>query len=155
MTPDTLFSISNTVALVGWLFLIFLPRWKWTTRFITPFLIPLLLGLVYVTLIATSFGSSGGDFSSLDGVKQLFANDYVLVGGWVHYLVFDLFVGSWILRDAQRWSINQFIVIPCLLGSFLFGPAGLLLYFAIKGIMRKQVLIDETSLKDAERTVLA
>ena len=155
MTPDTLFSISNTVALVGWLFLIFLPRWKWTTRFITPFLIPLLLGLVYVTLIATSFGSSGGDFSSLDGVKQLFANDYVLVGGWVHYLVFDLFVGSWILRDAQRWSINHFIVIPCLLGSFLFGPAGLLLYFAIKGIMRKQVLIDETSLNDAERTVLA
>ena len=155
MTPESLFSISNTVALVGWIFLIFLPRWKWTARFITPFLIPLLLGLVYVTLIGMSFGSSGGDFSSLDGVKKLFENDYVLVGGWVHYLVFDLFVGSWILRDSQQWKINHFIVIPCLLGSFIFGPAGLLLYFAVRGILRKKVLIDEPMLKDAELTVPA
>ena len=145
MTPETLFSISNTVALVGWIFLILVPRWKWTTQFITPFLIPLLLGLVYVTLIGTNFGSSGGDFSSLEGVKTLFANDYVLVAGWVHYLVFDLFVGSWILRDSQRREINHFIIIPCLLGSFLFGPAGLVLYFAIRGALRKLVFIDESS----------
>lgn len=141
MPPDLLFSICNTVALLGWLFLLFLPRWTGTTSFVAPIVIPVLLGLVYVTLIVTNFGTSDGGFGSLEGVKQLFENDYLVVAGWIHYLAFDLFVGNWILRNAQKLDIRHLIVIPCLLGTFMFGPAGLLLYLAVRGGLRKKVLI--------------
>ena len=53
-------------------------------------------------------------------------------GGWVHYLAFDLFIGAWQVRDARVQGISHLLVIPCLQLTFLFGPAGLLLYFLIR-----------------------
>ena len=38
----------------------------------------------------------------LDGVVALFGVRQAIFVGWVHYLVFDLFVGAWIARDAGR-----------------------------------------------------
>ena len=65
-------------------------------------------------------------------VAKLFSNRWLLLAGWIHYLAFDLFIGAWEVRDAQDLGISHFIVIPCLLLTFLFGPAGLLLYFVIR-----------------------
>ena len=155
MTADLLFSISNPLALVGWLFLVFLPRWRWTTQLITSVLIPILLGVIYVGLIVTNFGSSEGGFGSLEQVKLLFANDYLVVAGWVHYLVFDLFVGSWILRDSQRYTIHHLMVIPCLLCTFMFGPLGLLLYLGLRSMLRRTILITDERLSHAEGIVSA
>ena len=53
----------------------------------------------------------------------------MLVAGWVHYLAFDLFVGSWEVRDARESGVPHVFVVPALALTFLFGPAGLLLYF--------------------------
>ena len=155
MPADTLFTISNPIALIGWLFLIFLPRWKWTTRLVTPVVIPVLLGVLYVILIVGNFGNTGGGFGTLEEVKLLFANDYVLVAGWIHYLVFDLFVGSWILRDAQRERIHHLIVVPCLLGTFMFGPFGLILYFLVRGIRRSKLALDGAATPHDKSTVPA
>jgi len=30
----------------------------------------------------------------------------VLLAGWTHYLAFDLFIGGWEVRDAQRRGIR-------------------------------------------------
>ncbi len=128
MTPEQLFSIANLTAMLGWILMIVLPRWRWTARIVLSGLIPLLLSLVYLVLIVTTFGRTEGGFGSLAEVAKLFRNDWVLLAGWVHYLVFDLFVGSWELRDAQRNGLSHWLVIPCLLLTFLFGPIGFLLY---------------------------
>jgi hypothetical protein len=54
------------------------------------------------------------------------------MAGWLHYLAFDLFIGAWEVRDAQRHGIPHLLVIPCLLLTFLLGPIGLLCYMAAR-----------------------
>jgi len=143
MSNETLFSICNTAVLPGWLLLVVLPRWKWTARLVTAVIIPALLGLVYLFLILTEFGKTEGGFGSLAQVQQLFANPAMVVAGWIHYLAFDLFIGSWEVRDAQRLGLSHWLVIPCLVLTFLFGPIGLLLYFALRAALKKQFVLGE------------
>jgi hypothetical protein len=54
------------------------------------------------------------------------------VAGWVHYLIFDLFVGAWESRDAVRREVPHWLAVPCLLGTLMFGPIGLLLYITAR-----------------------
>ncbi len=128
MNPEALFSICNLTAMFGWLLLVFAPRWKWTARLVIAGAVPLLLAAVYLVLIVTTLGKADGGFGSLAQVAQLFRHDWVLLAGWVHYLVFDLFVGSWEVSDAQKLKLNHLLVIPCLLLTFFFGPIGFLAY---------------------------
>lgn len=132
MSADQVFKICNTIAPIGWILLIFLPKWKWTKLIIISGILPLLLGIVYLNIIILFFGDSGGNFSSLNGVMQLFTSRWGVTAGWIHYLAFDLFIGSWVLTNGQKNEINHFLLIPCLLLTFLFGPVGLLLYFLIR-----------------------
>ncbi len=143
MSNEDLFSICNTAVLPGWLLLAILPRWKWAARLIAAVIIPGLLGLVYLYLVLTEFGKTEGGFGSLAQVQQLFANPTMVVAGWIHYLAFDLFIGSWEVRDAQRLGLSHWLVIPCLALTFLFGPIGLLLYFALRASLKKQFVLGE------------
>jgi hypothetical protein len=126
MTAEQLFSIVNTVALVSWLTLALLPRVRWVSHALTAVWVPLLFSVVYLALIAANFRGSSGGFSTLAGVAQLFSNPWLLLAGWVHYLAFDLFVGSWEVRDAQARGISHWLVVPCLALTFFFGPIGFL-----------------------------
>ena len=142
MSPEQLFSLCGLLVLPGWLLLVFLPRWGWGARLVCPVVIPLLLALVYLWLVATTFGRTPGDFNSLDGVAQLFQNPRALLAGWIHYLAFDLFIGSWEVRDAQRVGLHHLLVVPCLALTFLFGPVGLLLYFILRAALRRKLIIE-------------
>lgn len=142
MTVEGIFSICNTAVLPGWLLLVVLPRWKWTARLITSVMIPALLGLVYLYLVITQFGKTAGGFGSLAQVQQLFQNPAMLLAGWIHYLAFDLFIGSWEVRDAQRLGLNHLLVIPCLALTFLFGPIGLMFYLLLRWAAKKQTLVE-------------
>ncbi len=51
------------------------------------------------------FGGSKGGSGSLAEVSMLFQDPWLLLAGWVHYLAFDLFIGSWEARDAARSGI--------------------------------------------------
>jgi len=132
MTPERLFSLCNSFALIGWLILVFAGRMRWAARVVTGAVIPLVIAILYAYLIAAHWGETSGGFSTLDGVAALFSNRWLLLAGWIHYLAFDLFIGSWEVRDAQALGISHLIVIPCLALTFMFGPAGLLLYFIIR-----------------------
>lgn len=125
-----IFSFVNLVALAGWLALAVFPRRRWAER-LAAWIIPGLLAGAYVAIVAASWGRSPGGFSSLAAVSQLFDNPWMLLAGWIHYLAFDLFVGSWIVRDARRRGIAHGWVLPLLLLTFLFGPAGLLGYWLL------------------------
>ncbi len=139
MHPETLFSISSALAMLGWLLLIIAPRWRWTQRIIVSGFLVLLLAAEYTLLILLFFGDAEGGFDSLSQVSQLFENDWVLLAGWVHYLAFDLWVGCWEVSNAQKMGISHFAVIPCLLLTFFLGPVGLLLYFIVRAFFTKQV----------------
>ena len=134
MTLETWFGLFNTLALVGWLLLAVFPRHPRTAPLVTSVLIPALLGVAYLVLLGLHFAGPNpqGDFSSLQGVTRLFADRRALLAGWIHYLAFDLFIGSWQVRDAGRAGIPHLLVLPCLAVTFLFGPVGLLCYFAVR-----------------------
>jgi hypothetical protein len=131
MTAEILFSTLNLIAMVAWLPLVFLPRARWATA-VVPVVVPCLFGVIYVALVAASLPWDQGGFSSLAGVKALFESPWALLAGWAHYLAFDLFIGGWQVRDAQRRGIQHLLVVPALVLTFLFGPAGLLLYLAVR-----------------------
>ncbi len=142
MKVETIFQICNSTAPIGWLLMVFAPRWRWTKKIVLSGLFPLLLGLVYLFLIAVHFGESEGDFGSLQGVTKLFENPFALTAGWIHYLAFDMFIGAWEVNDSQKHGISHFLVIPCLFFTFMFGPIGLILYFIIRLAKTKKLLHD-------------
>ena len=131
MTPEVWFSIANTSVLPGWLLLTLAPRWRWT-GLISGRILPLALAVLYAAVLGSQIGRLDGGFSSLDAVARLFANPWALLAGWVHYLAFDLFVGSWMVRNAQEHGVRHWLIVPCLILTFLFGPTGLLLYLALR-----------------------
>jgi hypothetical protein len=134
MTPEGLFSIVNPIAMAGWILLIALPRQRWAANIAT-WAIPGLLAIAYVFVVATHIVSSPGGFSSLPAVATLFANPWLLLAGWIHYLAFDLFIGSWEARDARERGVPHLALVPCLLLTFLFGPAGWLLYLLARRVL--------------------
>jgi hypothetical protein len=131
MTPELVFTIVNAVAALSWVVLAALPGHKTVTR-ITGLAVPALLASIYAAMVAARIGGSEGGFGSLAAVAALFADPWLLLAGWIHYLAFDLFVGSWEVRDARTRGIPHALVLPCLALTFLFGPAGWLLYLILR-----------------------
>jgi hypothetical protein len=121
-----LFQLLNGLALVLWLLLIFLPRTRLTRILIFDGWGLALLALVYGLLFLFPATEPQGDFFSLAGVQSLFRNKSVLLAGWVHYLIFDLFVGSHEQREFERLDTAQWIRLPILALTFMLGPLGYL-----------------------------
>ena len=141
MNPETLFNAFGKLAMAGWALLVFAPRWRWSQR-IASMIIPLALAILYLVLIVLYFAKSAGGFGTLGQVTQLFQNPWLLLAGWIHYLAFDLFLGARQAWQAQRLGISHFLVVPCLLLTFLFGPVGLLVFWAIRSVVRGQLFLD-------------
>ena len=145
MPLELLFQGANLAVLPFWLLLIVAPRSKWTHLFVHGPVVVLLLAPIYAYML---FGyaptSKNIDMTTLWGVMEAFTAPSLVLAGWIHYLVFDLFVGAWEVRDAQRLGISHLFVIPCLLGTLLFGPLGLLLYVVIRFVSRRAVLFEES-----------
>ena len=139
---EMIFKYASTLALLGWVILIaglFIKTLHNQALLAARFIIPLLLGVVYIYLIVTGGdGFKTDSFSSLSGIKALFSHDQALLAGWVHYLAFDLFVGAWIVEDQRSKSIPALVVLPCLLLTFLFGPAGYVSYGCVRFFAKKK-----------------
>jgi hypothetical protein len=132
---EQLFSSASSLAMLGWVILVFIPRrWSWLNP-IPSLLIPIILSVVYSFLIARYFFSAEGGFDSLANVQQLFAYPAAALAGWVHYLAFDLFVGGVIAKQADEIGMSRLIQAPILLLTFMFGPFGYLLFMLIKMAM--------------------
>jgi hypothetical protein len=132
MDPATLFQIANPIALAGWVVLLASPFIPKIADRISGLAIPLLFAVAYTGLIMAFWSSGQGGFDTLDNVALLFQSRELLLAGWIHYLAFDLFVGAWIARTARDEGIRFWFVVPCLALTFLFGPAGYLLFNAIR-----------------------
>lgn len=132
MNADLIFSLSNMIALAGWLGLLGSPFFPRVADRIAGIVIPALLAVAYSGLVLAFWSSAQGGFDSLDNVAALFQTRELLLAGWLHYLAFDLFVGAWIVRSARQAAVPFLLVVPCLVLTFLFGPAGLLAFLAVR-----------------------
>lgn len=131
MDLELAFSILNGLAVIGWLPLIFAPRARWTAP-VSEWAVSALLGVAYVFFLVSGWGRGGGGFGSLAGVAQLFTVKELLLAGWIHYLAFDLLVGARIVRQATEAGIAHIFVVPILLLTFMFGPAGFLSFALLR-----------------------
>ena len=130
MAAATVFSICNLVALVAWVVLLAalaLPRQRPTAFFVTGLMLPAAFALAYLAMLAVALATGPvGGFNSIAEVRTLFAGDFGLTAGWLHYLAFDLFVGTWIARGGLAAGLPRLTLAPLLVTTFLFGPLGLL-----------------------------
>ena len=129
MSEAQLFQYANTTALISWVALVIQPK---RVAPVLRFIVPSLLAVLYIWALFSAPKNPDGGFGSLVQVKALFTQDRAVLAGWVHYLAFDLFIGCWEVLDSRDRGINHFLVIPCLLLTFMFGPVGLLLYFVLR-----------------------
>ena len=134
--PTMAYNVAGKLVILGWLALIvslFIERVRPAVQLGTRLIIPALLAIAYGLLIWTGFGEAeGGGFGSIAEIRALFASDSALVAGWLHYLAFDLFVGSWIVADGLKRGVPALLILPCLPLTFLLGPLGLLLFILLR-----------------------
>jgi Domain of unknown function (DUF4281) len=144
MPWESIFEWTNRYALLCWAVLAFAPR----REQIIPYLFYAgcgLLALTYAGLIVplmTGLIGDGGaagrpspDFTTLAGVMALFDSPGGATIGWIHYLAFDLFVGIWAARNADRRGINRIIQVPVLFFILMVGPFGLVLYLILRNFI--------------------
>jgi Domain of unknown function (DUF4281) len=141
LKPEKIFTICNSIALIPWLLMIVAPNWSFTKTVIQSYSFPIALACVYGFYIAVSIGKTTGNFFSLVAVERLFRNRQVLLAAWVHYLVFDLFVGSWEWADSHAHHISHWTLVPCLLLTLMFGPLGFLVYVILRSLIYGVALV--------------
>jgi hypothetical protein len=140
LDPAAIFSLGNLLAMAAWFGLIaglFVRSARPVAWSAAQLIVPVMLAIAYVLLLwqgRQAFDQGG--FGSIEQVRSLFANDSALAAGWLHYLAFDLFVGAWIARDGDHTGVPLMLILPCLPLTFMFGPAGLLLYLALRSVFR-------------------
>ena len=132
MTADQLFAIANPVAVLCWILLALLPHRRWVTEIVTGRAVPGLFAVAYIAIVIAVMPHAQGNFSSLTGVASLFANPWMLLAGWLHYLAFDLLIGTWEARDSLERGVPRWLLVPCLFLTLMLGPIGWLLYVTIR-----------------------
>jgi Domain of unknown function (DUF4281) len=141
MPWESIFGLTNIWAMLGWLILAFAPQ----RDKVLPFVFYMgsgLLALTYASLIlplmagwiddGSPAGQTQPSLTTLAGVMALFASPGGATIGWIHYLAFDLFVGLWVARNADRHGYPRVVQIPILFFVLMLGPFGLLLYLILR-----------------------
>ena len=134
MDYELIFSSVGILSFIGWGALIAAPI---NTRLMIlgARAVGILLAIAYVLLLGAGWGVEPEvGYGSLAGVMEGMAAPVHMMTGWTHFLAFDLLIGSWIVERARASEINHLLVIPCLAVTFLFGPAGFLLFLALEAV---------------------
>jgi hypothetical protein len=130
---DALFWLSNALALVGWAVLVGLPGWAEGRRLIVGLIIPAIFAVAYLVLFVPHYLRAPGGFGSIGQLLDLLTHDpAVVLAAWLHFLAFDLLIGSMILEESQALQIAHRLMIAPLLLCFVFGPVGWLAFIPLK-----------------------
>ena len=125
-------SLVNLTVVPFWLAMIVAPRSR-ATAWLIERAAPLHAGLSVVYSLALVTGAVKADeridFGKLASVSRAFQQPELMLAGWTHYITFDLFVGSWIWRQALAEGRSARL---SLLLTWWAGPMGLGLFTARK-----------------------
>jgi hypothetical protein len=148
MSYENIYLIANWGLIPFWLLLIILPNHGLTNFFVHSIVVPLLLASAYGFVaynifldgnILDSFQLYGG----LDGLYSMFSEESFLLIFWLHFLALSLFLGSWILRDSQKYMVSKFLVIVSLILTYFTGPLGLIIYWFIRIFFSKKISFND------------
>ena len=144
-TVEMLYYWVNLGVLPFWLILIFFPQSNLSKYFITSIFPIFILSGAYIFVLYKSYLNSYdfiNNFSLYLGINKLsnlFDDKSYLMMFWIHFISINLFTGGWIVKDAQKFSINKIILIVPLIVTYLIGPLGLILYWLIRIFYAKNI----------------
>ena len=146
---ETLYMWINIGVLPFWFILIFFPQSHLNKFFVTSIFPFFLLSGVYIFILYKSF-LIGYDFDTnfslylgLNELSRLFEDHLYLMIFWTHFIAINLFVGGWIVKDSQKFSINRVLLSVPLIITYLIGPMGLFLYWIIRIFYAKRISLYE------------
>jgi hypothetical protein len=148
VNSENIYLIANWGIIPFWFMLIFFPNNGLTTFFVQSIVVPLILGVAYVYLsynlyLENDIFDGFELYKGLDGLYSMFANEYLLLIFWLHFLAISLFAGAWIARDARKYFIPKIIVIPSLVLTYFTGPVGLVIYWFFRIFFAKKISFDD------------
>ena len=132
-----------------WLTLIFFPNSKISQIFISSIFLPITFALIYGYMIYLLSINGENIFESfnlylgIENLYSLFSNDIFLLIFWIHFLGINLFLGSWVSRDALRYSIPKLLSVISLVLIYFTGPLGLVLYWFIRIFYSKKISLHD------------
>ena len=134
-----LFNLCNLSILLVWGLILFVPKWKISENLISFPWVPLGISFFYSYFIVVSGGLTEADFSSLEGIVTLFkkTTPESAAAGWLHYLAFDFWVATWIIRHSRRNDITHLGIILPLLCPIMLGPVGIMIYSFLLFVVRR------------------
>ena len=144
-TIEMLYFWVNLGILPFWLILIFFPRSNFCRYFVTSIFPIFILSGSYVFILYKSYLNSydfNNNFSlyfGIDNLSELFTDKSYLLLFWIHFVSINLFIGGWIVKDSQKFSINKILLITPLITLYLIGPFGLFFYWLIRIFYAKNI----------------
>jgi hypothetical protein len=148
-TIDMIYLWLNLGVLPFWLVLIFFPESRICSIFITSIIPIFIISLVYCYVIYTiyqndyDFLANFNLYLGIDSLKNLFESSSFLILFWAHFLGINLFCGSWIIRDSQKYNITKILIFFPILITYFTGPLGLLVYWIMKIFFAKKISLYE------------
>ena len=145
LTHENLYLWINFGIIPFWLMLVFIPNSRLTQIFINSIILPLLLSSAYVYLLyeATLSDESIMEifklYLSLDNLYTVFSSEVFLLVFWIHFITLNLFLGSWIARDAVKYNISRKIAFFPLILIYFTGPIGLVIYWMFRIFYAKKL----------------
>lgn len=140
MDWEAIFGAVNLLAMIAWAVLILAPRKPALLAAILYLGVGLLCAIYAAGLVSLVGGlvdpvgpaNAAVDFTTIEGVRSIFASNGGVTIGWTHYLAFDLFVGLRIARDADAKGFSRWFQAPILFATFMAGPFGLLVWLVVR-----------------------
>ena len=148
-TIDTLYMWVNLGVLPFWFILVFFPQSHLCKYFVASIFPTLILSGCYIFVLYKSYQLDYdflGNFTlylGLDDLSRLFEDNLYLLVFWIHFIAINLFVGGWIVKDAQKFYINKFLLAVPLIITYLIGPIGLFIYWIIRIFYAKRISLYE------------
>ena len=144
-TIEIIYYWVNLGVLPFWLILIFFPVSYLCRYFVTSIFPIFILSGAYIFMLYKTYLNAYdfiGNFDlyfGLNNLSNLFTNNSFLIMFWIHFISINLFVGGWIVKDSQKFSINRVLLAVPLIITYLVGPLGLLIYWFIRIFHAKSI----------------
>ena len=148
LTFENIYLFANWGVIPFWIMLLIGPNHSLTRFFVHSIIAPILLSTAYIYM-AYRIYLEGNIFEGfnlyfgLDNLYTVYSNESLLLVFWLHFLSISLFVGSWIARDALKYSIPRALSFVSIILTYFTGPVGIIFYWFIRIFFSKKISFND------------
>ena len=145
LTFESIYLWTNFGVIPFWLMLIFIPNYRTTQVLTNSVILPLILACAYsytiyqVIILEEPMLDIFRLYLSLDSLYTIFSIESFLLVFWLHFVSLNLFIGSWLSRDAIKYSMPRSLVFTPLILVYFSGPIGLVVYWIVRVVYARKL----------------